>query len=269
VREVKTLPLAELKIAGAPDSVGEFEGRASTFNTIDSYGDTIDPGAYAATLPEFLDRGFIGWSHDWDQPIGFLTAAEERADGLWITGQFHGDAEAQKYRQRARERVAAGKFMGLSIGFEAEEWEMRKIEESEDPIRALTKIKLYEVSLVAVPAERNSGVTTVKSGVPFATEFETARDAVRSAVDRAEQLVAMRESEGRSLNAENWDRISALAADWDEFDARFKELLAHQQPQDPAPNPDEEPDEEQAALRSIFEKFQQRDAFYTGVAWRT
>lgn len=269
MRETKVLPLAELKVSGE-GGPGEFEGRASTFGTIDSYGDTIDRGAYTDTIPEFLERGFIGWGHDWTDPIGFVTAAEERKDGLWVTGQFHSDPDAQKYRQRARERVESGKFMGLSIGFEPLEWEMRQVEESEAPIRALTKIKLYEVSLVAVPAERNSGVTTVKSGVPFATEFEAARDAVRSAVERAERLVALRESEGRSLSAENWHLISALVADWDEFDARFKDLLAHQQVEGlEPPNPDEEEPEEVVALRSLFAEFQERDAFYTGVAWRS
>lgn len=271
MREVKTLPLTELKVsADEGDGPGEFEGRASTFGTIDSYGDTIDPGAYKTTIPEFLERGFIGWGHDWTDPIGFVKSAEERADGLYVTGQFHSDVQAQTYRQRAKERVAAGKFMGLSIGFEAEAWEMRQVEEREDPIRALTQIKLYEVSLVAVPAERNSGVTTVKSGIPFATEFEAARDAVRSAVDRAERLVALRESEGRSLSAENWQLISALAADWDEFDVRIKGLLAHQE-QEPAASTDPDPesqDELATAVRSVFDALKQHDAVYTGVAWR-
>ena len=162
MHEIKLIETAELKIAG--DGAGEFEGRASTFGTIDSYGDTVDKGAFAATIPEFIERGFIGWGHDWADPIGLITAAEERDDGLWITGKFHSDPEAQKYRQRAKERVDAGRFMGLSIGFEAKKSEPREVEGREKPVRALTEIKLYEVSLVAVPAERNSGVSIVKSG---------------------------------------------------------------------------------------------------------
>lgn len=170
MREQKTLKLAELKIAGADGDAGSFEGYASRFGTVDSYGDTIDPGAYTDTIPQFLTRGFIGWGHDWNDPIGIVTRASEDNAGLLLAGDFHSDAEAQKFRTRARERVAAGKFMGLSIGYEAQAWEMRTIDtpyrdamgELTDRVRALTKIKLYEVSIVTVPAERDSGMTSVK-----------------------------------------------------------------------------------------------------------
>jgi HK97 family phage prohead protease len=278
MHEVKTLPLAELKVSG--DGTGDFEGRASTFGTIDSYGDTIDKGAYAATIPEFLERGFIGWGHDWKDPIGFVTAAEERADGLWITGKFHGDPAAQAYRTRAKERVEAGKFMGLSIGFEAEEYELRSLPDVSEKVRALTKIKLYEVSLVAVPAERNSHVTVVKSGLPFVGDMDVARDAVLHAVARAEQLVALRESEGRKvgaeLSADNWASLVALDASWDELDAwhpRLKDLLArHKAAAEQADAEHTEPADEPAAvveLRRIAAELQHFDAVYSGVAWRS
>lgn len=171
MRETKTFPLAELKIAASGEGSGTFEGRASTFGTVDSYGDTIVPGAYQDTIPQFLTRGFIGWGHDWNEPIGYVTSAEERLDGLYIAGTFHSDADAQKFRTRAAERMAAGKFMGLSIGYKSEGWEMRQVDtpvrnqwgEFTDKVRALTKIRLYEVSLVTVPAEENSGLTGIKN----------------------------------------------------------------------------------------------------------
>lgn len=227
-RESKTFPLAELKIDGA-DGSGTFDGRASTFGAVDSYGDAVDPGAYRDTIPQFLSRGFIGWGHDWNEPIGIVTAAEERGDGLYVSGQFHSDAEAQKYRLRARERVEAGKFMGLSIGFEAEAWEMRKVEtpvrgmwgELTDRVRALTRIKLYEVSLVTVPAESGSGVTGIKS-LPLREQIAHASRDVQAVTALVKSLLSglptgehLTDAKRQELSAllETFSGVAAVRAD--------------------------------------------------------
>jgi hypothetical protein len=238
VPDHKTLPFAELKIVGADGDAGSFEGYASVFGTIDSYGDTIDRGAYTQTLPQFLTRGFIGWGHDWNEPIGIVTDAHEDGKGLFITGQFHSDSDAQKFRSRAKERVAAGKFMGLSIGYEAEGYEMRTVEqpfrnswgELSDKVRALTKIKLYEVSLVTVPSEENSGVTAVKSdgfGLPFDDHSERTRVAVREWIARAKSGSDIRTKEGRAISTARREKLvsmrDALHGHADELEALLKE----------------------------------------------
>jgi len=218
----KTFPLAELKIQGADGNAGSFEGYASVFGSVDSYGDTIDPGAYTDTIPQFLTRGFIGWGHDWNDPIGIVTVAREDTKGLFLGGDFHSDADAQKYRMRAKERMDAGKFMGLSIGYEAEAWEMRKVDdpvrlpwgEFTDKVRALTKIKLYEVSLVTVPAEQNSGLTAIKSadgfGLSFDDHSERTRVAVREWLARAKSGWDIRTKEGRAISNARRERMAAV-----------------------------------------------------------
>jgi HK97 family phage prohead protease len=239
VHQVKTFPLAELKIAGADGQAGSFEGYASVFGTVDSYGDTIDPGAYTDTIPQFLQRGFISWGHDWNLPIGIVTAAREDAKGLFISGNFHSDAEAQKYRVRASERVAAGKFMGLSIGYEAEAYEVRQVDtpfrnqwgELSDKVRALTKIKLYETAIVTVPAEENSGVTAIKStdgfGLSFDDHSERTRVAVREWWARAKSGWDLRTKEGRAISSARRERMAtvrdALRNHADEIDAMLTE----------------------------------------------
>jgi HK97 family phage prohead protease len=244
MRETKTFHFAELKIAGEEGNAGSFEGRASTFGAVDSYGDTIVPGAYVATIPQFLARGFIGWGHDWADPIGYVTAAEERPDGLYITGQFHSDADAQKYRRRAAERFAAGKFMGLSIGYEAEAWEMRQVDtpvrtawgEFTDKVRALTKIRLFEVSLVTVPAEENSGLTAIKGhGIPFeehaarvAAALHTDTESVKELLTRVRTGSEQRATkEGRAISSARRERMAgvrdALRSGADEIDALLTE----------------------------------------------
>jgi len=51
---------------------GEFEGYASVFGNEDSYGDIIEPGAFAKTLKEHGDDNPIPilWQHDTYAPIG-------------------------------------------------------------------------------------------------------------------------------------------------------------------------------------------------------
>ena len=197
--ETKVFALSEFKVDG--EDAGSFEGYASRFGTIDSYGDTIDRGAYAETIPEFLTRGFLGWGHDWTNPVGYFTEAEERTSGLYVKGRFHSDPQAQVYRQRVKERSDAGKFMGMSIGFTPQDYEFREVDGRE--IRALTRISLHEVSLVTVPAEHDSQITRVKSA-PI--DLPTALRAALSESDEAQ--------------------LSALLEVIEEVHPQLKELLA-------------------------------------------
>jgi len=116
----------------------------------------VRKGAYSRTLGQFVQRGFISWAHDWANPIGMVTSAVEPADGLWISGQFQSDGASQRIRTLVRERLGAGKFLGLSIGYKAEEWHR------EGDVRVLTDITLYEVSIVTVPAEPRAHVSVTK-----------------------------------------------------------------------------------------------------------
>src|SRR5262245_47952198 len=112
--ERKQLGLTDLTFQ--PDS-GAFAGYASVWDGVDAYGDTIIPGAYTATIPKFLADGFIGWGHDDRIPVAYPTTVREDDRGLWIEATFHGTAAAQEARQITQERLAAGKRMGLSIGY--------------------------------------------------------------------------------------------------------------------------------------------------------
>lgn len=96
---------------------GEFSGYASTFGNVDAQKDRVMPGAFAKSLPAFLASGFLTDGHDWNEPIAFPTEAYEDARGLFIAGSFHSTSRAQRVRTIARERPAAGKEMGLSIGY--------------------------------------------------------------------------------------------------------------------------------------------------------
>lgn len=157
MHETKALPIADLKFDDAGS--GAFAGYASTFGNTDAYGDIVEKGAYKATLASFLSDGFIAWSHDYNAlPIAIPTDAREDKRGLLIEARFHSDEFAQRARRVAAERAAAGKSVGLSIGFTAAEFE-----HDDEGRRHLKQIDLYETSLVMLPANREATLTAVKT----------------------------------------------------------------------------------------------------------
>src|SRR5688500_20293766 len=117
--EHKYIDLAQMK--AITDGAGGFEGYASVFGELDDVGDIILPGAYADTIPTFLEQGFTAQSHDWNVAggvIGFPTEAREDGEGLFIRNAFHSTPDAQAVRTKVLERKAAGKRVSLSIGYD-------------------------------------------------------------------------------------------------------------------------------------------------------
>lgn len=157
--EEKILTLADAKLDDSGS--GRVSGYGSVFGGIDSYGDTIVPGAYKGTIPQFLKDGFIAWSHDWAFPIATPDKAREDERGLWIEAAFHTDAESQRARQIVAERLERGKSMGLSIGYQAKGFDFQEVDGQQ--VRRLLDIELMEVSLVMVPADAAARVASVKA----------------------------------------------------------------------------------------------------------
>jgi HK97 family phage prohead protease len=144
-------------------------GYASTFGNIDSYGDTLVPGVFrdtlaahkaAATMPALL------WSHDPSQPIGrWLDMAEDNR-GLKATGRLTLEVE----RAKEAHALARDGALGLSIGF-------RTVKADRDKAghRRLTAVELIETSLVAVPANSEARILSVRSALPSADEIHDVR----------------------------------------------------------------------------------------------
>jgi uncharacterized protein len=203
VREQKTIRLEQFKVLSGDEGgdAGRFAGYGSVFNAVDLVGDTVLPGAYAETLPKFVRDGFIAWGHDWDNPIATVDAAREDEWGLWLEASFHSHPEAQRVRTLAAERLARGKTMGLSIGFQAKDWKLRS-----DGIRELLAIELMETSLVTFPAEPQAQVTAVKGGAPPPNLWTSVPDAERRLVELLEEL-QREQKEGRVLSSRNVQRL--------------------------------------------------------------
>lgn len=217
---------AALKALG--EGTGQLIGYASVFGGVDSYGDSIAPGAYLDTIPDFIKRGTLHAEHDSRIRLGTIADAKEDDRGLLIVADFHSDPEAQRYRTQVLERLERGKFVGLSIGYHAEAYEFRDPLPGEKPppwgdkIRVLKKIKLYEVSEVTVPADAAAEVIAAKSR-PFEAHTQDVQVAVREWLERCRAGLAQRQKDGRDLSHQRRDQMAAvsgsLRAAADEVDA--------------------------------------------------
>ena len=165
------------KASDDPDAPpGWIEGYASKFGLVDSYNETVQPGAFKKSLKEWGRRKMpvpMLWQHNSNEPIGGWSEFEEDNIGLKLGGQI--DLETQ----RGREAFSAvkGRYVGgLSIGYferKADPWSW---EPTEEP-RRLFELDLRETSVVTFPALREAQIDAVKTavarGVPLKTrQFE-------------------------------------------------------------------------------------------------
>jgi len=136
-----------------PSDEGTFTGHASVFNGRDSYDDCVDPGAFKKTLKE--NKSFpLLWSHDTHEPIGVISGAED-AKGLAAEGALNMDVASAREK---RSLVKQGAIKGMSIGYEAIKWTFDAVEK----IRHLKEIRLWEISLVVFPADKNAQIGRIK-----------------------------------------------------------------------------------------------------------
>ena len=173
----KTVPFS-LKTSSAGDTAGTFSGICSVFNNVDYAREIIAPGAFSETLPYFLSEGFVTYEHEWDEPIGRPTNAEETAEGLVVTGEIYPEMfEAAS--------VLAGMKRGvikqMSIGYYVQEAKFLSLEETVDywksagfspspddlgraanGVTLLTKLKLEEAAICMRGANNQARVTGVK-----------------------------------------------------------------------------------------------------------
>lgn len=143
---------------------GIVEGYASTWTkTPDSYGDIVIKGAFTETLKKKKATGHpfpLCFNHDFDQIIGAVTEAEEDDFGLKIKASFLNTALAQEKRELVKEGIV----WQFSFAYSVLGWEEPTEEEKKQGIfQKLTKLDLYEVSLVPVPANQTAIVTEVKN----------------------------------------------------------------------------------------------------------
>lgn len=134
----------------------KFRGYAATFNGVDSYGDTILPGAFAKTFEKGMPKMFFG--HKWDLPIGKWLSAVEDEKGLLVEGEL---TEGNPQSDAVLAALRHGTIDGLSIGFKLgpDDYE-RKFDHGRN-IKSVSR--LFEISVVSFPADGDARIAEVRS----------------------------------------------------------------------------------------------------------
>lgn len=145
---------------------GEIVAYASTFDRIpDAYGDVVAPGAFAKSLSDWQASGNpipLLFGHRTDDPrmnIGAVIEASEDERGLRIRARFDEDNEVSQY---TRKLVKEGRLTKLSFAYDTLDSEIITLE---DGTRAneLKELKIYEISLVPIPANQLTEVISAKA----------------------------------------------------------------------------------------------------------
>ena len=152
----KTLKFDEVALKMQGDS-GTFEGYASKWDGIDSYGDTILKGAFAETLKSAAPKMFF--NHQWDMPVGKWIDYGEDSTGLYVKGEL---TPGLSMSNDVRAAMKHGTLDGLSIGGFLKKGDY----DEKDGRRVIRKwSQLAEISPVVFPADSAARIdlSTVKS----------------------------------------------------------------------------------------------------------
>lgn len=171
--ETKSLSLDAVSVKFDDGGKGIFEGYASVFGGVDTYGDTIMPGAYANTLKSRERPVQLRWNH-WGPVIGKWLEMREDDKGLWVKGEL---TPGHSVAEDAYALMKHGAVDGMSIGYRVKQ----ATEYPEDGRRELKEIELVEISIVESPADNAARMTGVKSAIHEAETLKEIESILRDA----------------------------------------------------------------------------------------
>jgi hypothetical protein len=152
----KNINLTEVQVKLDPVGGMKFSGYASKFNDIDSYNDTIAPGAYTKTLENRTRPIRLRWNH-YGEIIGKWVTLKEDEYGLYVEGEL---TPNHSKAQDVYALLKHGAIDGLSIGFYLKDYETRS-----DGVRVIKEAELVEISVVEDPADLGAKIGDVKSAL--------------------------------------------------------------------------------------------------------
>lgn len=228
----------ELQFKEAANDNGTIEGYFSTYEkTPDSYGDIITDGAFTETLEKRKATGHpfpICFNHDFDKIIGVVDSIEEKEKGPYMVGHFLDTEQAQDVRKF----VKSGAVYQFSFAYDVLEWRKPTADEKANGVEnVLTKLDLFEVSVVTVPANQNAVITAVKSTEPDTKAGRRNRKAdeeiIKNCIASLSSLLDSDDDITEENPTENGEKITAEAnakaeepTDGDNLKNSVAELLA-------------------------------------------
>ena len=173
---------------------GTIEGYFSTYDkTPDSYGDIIEPGAFTETIKKREESGHpfpLCFNHDFSAVIGAVDSVEDTEKGPFIRAHFLDTNQAQDVRKM----LQSGAIYQFSFAYDV--LGSRRPDEEEEKVgvtNVLTKLEVFEISVVTVPANQNAVATEVKSAEPETKQGRRNRKAdeeiIRNCIKSLESLL--------------------------------------------------------------------------------
>lgn len=164
----KNFAIADFKSA-EENGVLRISGYANTKNVADRYGDvpTVYTRQYVYELGEYLKNPVLLLDHNWDvsKMAGKVTKINEDERGLYFEAEI--TASDLPIMAHVRQLIREGILKTVSIGG------IWSYEDAQNPTH-LTLAKIFEISLVAIPADTNAIVGEQKSAEDAPKTPETA-----------------------------------------------------------------------------------------------
>ena len=169
------------------DEVGGISGFFSTYDKEpDSYGDIIEKGAFTETIAKRAESGHpfpLCFNHDFSAVIGAVDKIEDTEKGPYIEAHFLDTTLAQDVRKM----LQSGAIYQFSFAYDVLEARQPDEEEKSKGIEnVLTKVEVFEISVVTVPANQNAVATEVKAG---RRNRKSDEDIIRSCISSLQSLL--------------------------------------------------------------------------------
>jgi HK97 family phage prohead protease len=203
----------KLSPRNAEDPFCKFSGYASTFNGVDSYGDTVLPEAYDTVIKSLGDRSiaypkmFVNHK-SWDLPIGKWTSLTKDEHGLKVEGEL---TLGNPQSQAVKASLEHGTIDGLSIGYRLNPDDVEMVDGKDQKIRLIKNIsELVEVSVVTFPADQEARVdlSSVKSALETINDIRDFENFLRDAGGFSKSLAKAVASQAKRLFSHRDDEIA-------------------------------------------------------------
>lgn len=148
------------------DDSGQVEAVFSIFNSLDSDGDVVMPGAVKSGFKN--NQVPMVWSHKWDMPIGKGTINQDN-DKAVFKGEFFMDTESGKEAYNLVKNM--GDMQQWSFGYKVNDSEFAKADGQDSDARYLKDLTVYEVSPVLVGANQDTYTLAIKSNTELLKEI--------------------------------------------------------------------------------------------------
>lgn len=158
-----------------PDGV--FEGYASVFGNVDSYGDVVLKGAFAESLATYGPDGSgipCYWGHRMDDPmmnIGKTLEAVEDDHGLRVKVQLDLESPTGAHVHKL---IKQGRVAQMSFAYDI--LDAAPAEKDGVNVFELRKLHIHEVSVVPIGANQETELLAVKHGVPLTSTDPVVED---------------------------------------------------------------------------------------------